>query len=134
MALVVVAGSLLGQAVLSPRHWVAGAGASMSISYGVGAVVALTILRRRLEGFGAGRVLRLHVRVAVAAGVAAGAGWTVVHLVGGLPETGFARAALICAVVGLLMTGVYVGLLKVMRVQELDALLRPLLRRVGRSA
>jgi putative peptidoglycan lipid II flippase len=104
----------------------------MSVSYGVGAVVALWMLRHRLEGFGAGRVLRLHVRVGVAAGVAAGAGWTVVHLVGGLPDTGFARAALICTVVGLLMTGIYVGLLRLMRVRELDALLRPLFRRVGR--
>ncbi|RYV51094.1 murein biosynthesis integral membrane protein MurJ [Pengzhenrongella frigida] len=134
MALVVVAGSLLGQALLSPKYWVAGAGAAMTLSYGVGAVVALWMQRRRLEGFGAGRVLRLYVRVGVAAGVAAGAGWAVVHLIGGLPDTGFGRAALICAVVGLLMTAIYAGLLKVMRVSELDDLLRPLLRRVGRSA
>ena len=134
MAVVVVTGSLLGQALLPPKYWVAGAGASMTLSYGVGAVVALRILRRRLEGFGAGRVVRLYVRIAVAAGITAAAGWTAVHLIGGLPDTRFARAVLICAVVGILMTGVYVGLLKIMRVRELDDLLRPLLRRVGRSA
>ncbi|MGV8966243.1 MAG: murein biosynthesis integral membrane protein MurJ [Cellulomonas sp.] len=134
MALTVAAGSLLGQAVLSPKYWVAGAGASMTLSYGVGAIVALWILRRRLEGFGAGRVVRLYVRVGLAAGIAAAAGWAAVHLIGGLPDTRFARAALICAGVGLLMTGVYAGLLKIMRVRELDDLLRPLLRRVGRSA
>lgn len=106
----------------------------MTLSYGVGAVVALWILRRRLEGFGAGRVVRLYVRIAVAAGITAGIGWTAVHLIGGLPDTRFARAVLICAVVGILMTGVYVGLLKIMRVREFDDLLRPLLRRVGRSA
>lgn len=134
MALVVVAGSLLGQALLSPRYWVAGAGAAMTISYFVGAAVALWMLRSRLEGFGAGRVLRLYVRVGLAAGIAGGAGWAAVHLIGGLPETGFGRAALICAGVGLLMTGIYVGILKLTRVRELDDLLAPLLRRVGRSA
>ncbi len=134
MTLVVVTGSLLGQALLSPKYWVAGAGASMTVSYGVGAIVALWILRRRLESFGAARVMRLYVRVVVAAGITAAAGWAAVHVIGGLPDTGFARAALICAGVGLLMTGVYVGLLKIMRVRELDDLLRPLLRRVGRSA
>lgn len=134
MAVVVVAGSLLGQALLPPRLWVAGTGAAMTISYAVGAGVALWMLRRRLEGFGAGPVLRLHVRVGVAALVAAGAGGVAVHLIGGLADTRFLRAALICAGVGLLMTGVYVGLLRIMRVRELDDLLRPRLRRVGRSA
>lgn len=134
MAAVVVLGSLLAQAAVAPRYWVAGAGLAMTVSYGVGAVVALGMLRRRLGGFGAGRVLRLHIRVSLAAAAAAGAGWGVVHQVGGLADAGPGRNAVVCVGVGLLMVGVYGGLLKLMRVRELDDLLRPLLRRVGRSA
>ena len=134
MALVVVAGSLLAQAVAAPRFWVAGATAATTISYGGGAVVALWMLRRRLKGFEGRRVLQLYIRVSLAAGIAAGLGWAAVHVIGGLTDTGFVRAALICGAAGLLMTGVYVGLLRFMRVGELDAVLRPLLRRPGRSA
>ena len=40
----------------------------------------------------------------------------------------------ICVGTGLLMSAIYVGFLKLLRVGELDDLLRPLLRRVRRSA
>lgn len=134
MAFVVVAGTLLAQAVAPPRYWVAGAALAMSVSYLVGAVVALRTLRRRLEGIGAGRILRLYVRAGLAAALAAAAGWAAVNRIGGLADGGVGRSALVCVGVGLLMTGSYVGLLKLMRVGELDDLLRPLLRRVGRAA
>ena len=134
MALVVVAGSLLAQAVAPPQYWVAGAGLAMSVSYVVGAVVALMTLRRRLDGIGAGRILRLYVRAGLAAAIAAAAGWVAVNRIGDLAGGGVGRSALVCVGVGLLMTGIYVGLLKLMRVGELDDLLRPLLRRVGRAA
>lgn len=134
MALMVAGGSLLTQALAAPRYWVAGAGLAMSVSYGVGAVVTLLMLRRRLGGIDGGRVLRLHIRVVLAAGVAAAAGWATVHRLGGLADAGLGRSALVCVGVGLLMAGIYVGLLKLMHVRELDDLVRPLLRRVGRSA
>jgi len=134
MASVVAGGSLLAQAIAAPRYWVAGAGLAMSVSYAIGAVVALTMLRRRLDGIDGGRVLRLHIRVVLAAAVAGAAGWFVVHQIGGLADAGLGRSALVCVGVGLLMTGIYVGLLRIMRVSELDDLVRPLLRRVSRSA
>ncbi|NMR20418.1 murein biosynthesis integral membrane protein MurJ [Cellulomonas fimi] len=134
MALVVVAGALLSQAVLAPRYWVAGAGLSMSVSYLLGAVVALALLRRRIGGVDGARVLRLHARAVVAAGVAAAAGWAVVHAIGGLHDAGPARSLVVAAVVGVLMTGLYVGLLRLMRVSELTDLARPLLRRIRRAA
>ncbi|HEY8721566.1 murein biosynthesis integral membrane protein MurJ [Pengzhenrongella sp.] len=134
MAAVVAGGSLLTQALTEPRYWVVGAGLSMTISYGLGAVVALVLLRRKLGTLGAGPILRLHVRAVLAALVAAGAGWTSVHLIGHLAASGAPRAVLVCVGVGLLMTAIYAGLLKLMHVRELDDLVRPLLRRVGRSA
>jgi len=133
MAGIVALGAVGAQTFAPPRYWVAGAGLAMSVSYAVGAVIALLVLGRRLHGIGAGRVVRLYVRAGLAAAVAAGLGWLGVQAVGGL-DTGRVRALVICVVVGLVMSGVYVGLLKLMRVRELDDLLRPLLRRVGRSA
>ena len=69
-----------------------------------------------------------------AAAIAGGAGWAAVHRIGGLVNTGWERNALICVGAGLLMSAIYIGFLKLMRVGELDDLLRPLLRRVRRSA
>ena len=133
MAVIVAIGALVAQAVTERQTWVAGAGLAMSVSYLLGAVVALALLRRRLHGVDARRVLRLYVRAGVAASVAAAVGWLSAHAIGGLDENRV-RAALVCLVVGLLMTAIYVALLRLMRVRELDDLLRPLLRRMGRAA
>ncbi|HEY0215116.1 MAG TPA: murein biosynthesis integral membrane protein MurJ [Cellulomonas sp.] len=131
MAVVVVAGTLLGRAVLDPAYWVAAGCASMALSYWVGAVVALVGVDRRLHGLEGGRVLRLHVR-AVVAGLVAGAAGVGVRLLLGAPQ-GWASAVLLCVVGGVAMTLVYVGGLALLRVRELDALTRPLLRRVRRG-
>jgi putative peptidoglycan lipid II flippase len=140
MAAVVAGGSLAARGLLEPRWWVTGIAASMSLSHVVGTVLAVAGLRRRLDHLGTSRVLRLYVRAGLAAAVAGGAGWAVVHAVGALPPdgtplgTGMLRAAALCAVTGLLMTAVYVGLLRLMRVRELTDLAAPLLRRVRRGA
>ena len=134
MAAIVVAGAVATQLLTAPRYWVAGASLAMTVSYGVGAVVSLWMLRRRIGGFGARHVVWMHVRASLAAGIAGGAGWAAVHRIGGLVNTGWERNALICVGVGLLMSAVYVGVLKLMRVGELDDLLRPVLGRVRRSA
>jgi putative peptidoglycan lipid II flippase len=136
MATIVAAGALLAQAWAPPRYWVAGAGLATSVSYTVGAVIALAILRRRLGGIDARALLRLHLRATLAAAAAAGAGWATLHAAGAL-DAGRGRATLIGIGVGLLMTGIYLAGLKALRVTELDDLLRPLLRplrrRLGRS-
>lgn len=128
MMLVVVGGTLLGQAVLERELWVAAAGASMTVSYVLGAVVALVALRRRLGGLDGRRVLGVHLKAVAAALVAAGAGALVVQLLG--PVGSFLDAVVLCVVGGAAVAGVYVGLLLVLRVQELDRLTGPLLRRV----
>jgi putative peptidoglycan lipid II flippase len=95
MSVIVAVGSLLAQEFAPARYWVAGAGLSTSVSYVVGALMALLLLRRRLAGI-----------------------------------DGRGRAILVSVAVGLLMTAIYVGLLKAMRVPELDDLLRRM-RRFG---
>ena len=131
MAAVVVAGTLLGQAVLPNSAWVAGAGLSMSVSYVVGTLLAMFALRRRLSGAVDGaRVLRTHARAGLAALVSGAVGYGVLVAVGGTGPDGFLGAVVQCAAVGTVMTLVYLGLLRLLRVRELDQLLGPVLRRV----
>lgn len=136
MAAVVVAGTLLGRAVLPNSAWVAGAGVSMSVSYLVGTVLALRALRRRLGGDVDGpRVLRTHARAGLATLVAAGAGYGLLLVLRTVGPDGTPGAVVQCAVVGAVMVSTYVGLLLLLRVRELGDLVGPLLRRVrGRRA
>jgi putative peptidoglycan lipid II flippase len=130
MAAVVVGGTLLGQALLDQRYWVAGAAASMTVSYVVGVVAALVAIRGRLGGLDGAPIVQVHVRATVAALVSAGLGWLVLRALG--PVDGQLDAVVACAVVGLTMAVVYAAALVAMRVRELDSLVRPLLRRVRR--
>jgi len=61
MAAVVVAGTMLSRAVLPASRWVVGIGVAMSVSYVVGAVVAMRSLGRRLDGADGPRIVALHV-------------------------------------------------------------------------
>lgn len=128
MVLVVIAGTLLGRALLGRELWVAAAGLSMTVSYVLGSVAALVALRRRLGGLDGRRVLAVHLKAVVAAVVAAGAGALVVRLLGPVGST--VDAIVMCAVGGAAIAGVYVALLLVLRVRELESLARPVLRRV----
>lgn len=130
MAAVVVAGAVLSQMLLPPWLWVAGAGAAMSVSYVVGALIAQWRLRRRLGGIDGTRVVQVIARASLAALVSAGIGYGVLRLLDVFLSTGFVASAIQCAVVGTVMGLVYVGGLRLLRVKELDSLLLPLLRRL----
>jgi murein biosynthesis integral membrane protein MurJ len=130
MAAVTIAGTLLGQVLLAPRYWAVGAGAAMSVSYGVGAVAALVAVGRRLHGIDGSRVATLHVKAMIAAGLSAAVAMGVLRLLG--PVDGWTDAVVTCAVVGTVVTAAYVGLLAVMRVPELTVLVQTTLGRFGR--
>lgn len=131
MAVVVVAGTLLGQAVLPHSAWVAGAGLSMSASYLLGTLMAMRALRRRLGGDVDGaHVLRTHARAGLAALAAAAVGVGALVVVQVVGPAGLVGAVLQCGVVGTLMVLVYVGGLRLLRVRELDQLVGPLVRRL----
>ncbi|WP_315093033.1 murein biosynthesis integral membrane protein MurJ [uncultured Cellulomonas sp.] len=130
MAAVVVAGAMLSQMFLRPSLWVAGAGAAMSVSYVVGALVAQWRLRRRLGGIDGARVLRVLVRATLAALVSAAVGYGVLRLLGLGLSTDFVASVLQCAVVGTVMGLVYLGCLRALRVRELDELVAPVVRRL----
>jgi len=130
MAVVVVGGTLLGQALLPPSAWVACAGASMSASYALGALVSQWHLRRRLGTVDGPRVVRTHARALVAAVVAVGVGLLTLRVLQSALSGGLMAAVVECLVVGGLMSAVYVGGLKVLRVAELDGLLGPVIGRL----
>ncbi|WP_225752583.1 lipid II flippase MurJ [Actinotalea sp. Marseille-Q4924] len=134
MAVVVVVVTLVGRLVLEPGWWTATAGAAIAASYWLGAVRGGVAVRHRLGGIGGG-VARTYLRCAAAAVAAAAVGWPLSLLFGDLSRAGLLRALLACVVVGSVMLAVYVVLLRVLGVRDLEDLLVPLLRRarVGRT-
>lgn len=130
MAGVVVVVTLLSRLTLDARWWVPAAGAGIAASYWLGAVRGGIAVRRRLGGIGGG-VGRTYLRASLAALVAAAVGWPVSRLFGDLSRAGLLRTVVVCGVVGLLMLAVYVVLLRVLGVRDLEDLVLPLLRRAG---
>ncbi|RMI09092.1 murein biosynthesis integral membrane protein MurJ [Cellulomonas triticagri] len=130
MAVVVVGGTELGRITLDQQYWVAAACASMALSYLVGAVIALVAVRRRLDGVDGGRVLRLHLKAGLGAVLAAGAGLGLLAVLG--PVQDFRDGLVACVLGAVVMSGVYVGVLALLRTPELHGLVDPVLRRVRR--
>jgi len=131
MAGVVATGSLLGAVLLPVGWWTATAAGSIAASYLVGAAWGGVQVRRRLGGSGA-RTIQTHVRAGVAALGAVVVGWPLSRLFGDPSRLGWTDAVLTCALVGLVMIGVYVALLRLLRVEELTTLVEPLTRRLRR--
>ncbi|MCR6649133.1 MAG: hypothetical protein NVV70_13725 [Cellulomonas sp.] len=132
MAVVVVAGALLARVVLPATSWVVGVGVAMSVSYLVGAIVALRQLHQRLRGVDGGRVLRMHLRATLAAVAAVVVGLVLMLGAEAVLPRGLVASLLECVLVGTVMSLVYVVLLRALRVRELDDLLRPILPRLSR--
>jgi putative peptidoglycan lipid II flippase len=106
----------------------------MSLANLVGAAVALFPLHLRLSGVDGARVVGTHLRLLLAAAVAAGGGWvggSVGHAVAGEGRTGSAVALVLGAAV---LIPLYLGAARALRVRELDALLRPITARLRRPA
>lgn len=115
---------------------------ALALSYTVQNVLAVIIahplLKRRLAGdYDGARVLDAHLKMALAALGAALAGGLVLSVCGGFSLGGFPwhnllTAAITIAVTGLAMAVVYVVLLRLIRVPELDSFLEPFLGRLRR--
>ncbi|MGO2110506.1 MAG: lipid II flippase MurJ, partial [Pseudoclavibacter sp.] len=99
-------------------------------------VVLLVMLRLRVGHLDTRRIVRSYVRFAVGAVIAALIGFGLMWLLGAYVDDGFARsgiaqALLACAIGGLVMGVIYLGIMFVMRSPELRDGLDPVLRRVG---
>ena len=132
MAGVVATGVLVSWMVLPASWWVAGAGGGIALSYLLGAAWGGFAIRRRLGGTGRG-VLTMHAKAALAAGLAAGAGWALVRMFGDPSQLGVGRALVVCVVVGTVMLAVDVAVLRLLRVAELGEVTAPIIGLLHRT-
>ncbi|MHA7209220.1 murein biosynthesis integral membrane protein MurJ [Arthrobacter sp. MDT1-65] len=114
----------------------------LAVAYSVGNIIAVVIshvfLTRTIGPYGAGHVFDVHVRLAVAGIAAAIAGTALCWVFGGYDAEGFVwqsklDAVVVLAIGGLVMSAVYLGMLKLLRVTELDDFVGPLLARFRRG-
>ena len=129
-----VAALAVAVALLPEEWWAVAGGGAFALSTWISLLLRLRGMNRKLHGMDGGRVLRLYVRAALAATVAGVLGWGVVHLMEGGAAASWPHAVLVTAVGGLVMVAAYLGMLKLLRVRELDDALAPILRRLRRSA
>jgi putative peptidoglycan lipid II flippase len=118
---------------LNVERWAVAAGGAYAVSAWVSVLLRIRGMSHKLHGIDGANVSRLYVRAAIGAVVAGAAGWGVAHVMGADGRLTWGHAVLVTAVAGLVMTGLYVGILKLLRVRELDDALRPILRRLGRA-
>ncbi|MHA7285736.1 murein biosynthesis integral membrane protein MurJ [Arthrobacter sp. MDT3-44] len=114
----------------------------LAVSYSLGNVIAVVVshivLTRKIGPYGAGHVFDVHVRLTIAGIVAAIAGTALCWAFGGYDADGFLwqskfDAVLVLAIGGITMSAVYLGMLKLLRITELDEFVKPLLARFRRS-
>jgi putative peptidoglycan lipid II flippase len=129
MSLLFAGFSLVSFWLLPPAWWVTGIGLGQTLSFLAGAILRLTALRDRLDGIGGRELGWMHLRAGLAACLSAEAGWLVLRLFPGSGAAGVPTALSALVVVGLLMTLVYVGLLKLLGVTQLADFVRPFLNR-----
>ncbi|MDH6235427.1 lipid II flippase MurJ [Cryobacterium sp. CG_9.6] len=128
---------VLGCALL-PAEWIAvGIALVITISGALQAALAALLLSRRLGGIDGRRVTRSLVKYLVAAVLPLILGLTLLVLLGGLAEDGFAVLNRMTAIVSMLIIGTvmatsYFGVLLVMRSAELSAFLTPVAARLRR--
>ena len=91
---------------------------SFALAYFVGAIVTLGVLRVRLDGIDGAQIMSSLTRIVAAGVVVGGVGWAVGEFVG---WSSFGHAV-VAVVAGTAIGGVvYVGLLMLLRVEELSA-------------
>ncbi|MCL1871496.1 MAG: murein biosynthesis protein MurJ [Promicromonosporaceae bacterium] len=118
-------------ATLDARYWTIAAAGAYSLSTWVSVLLRIRGMTEKLQGIDGPRVLRVYVRCAMAAVVAAAAGLGVARLLRASEELTWVHALLVTAVGATVMLGVYFVLLRALRVREVDDALRPVLRRLG---
>lgn len=125
---------LIGQRFLSPVHWVDLLGASISIGYLLAFPVLVRMLRRRFDGHMDGRRIAMSYGKAGIASAAALVGglWMkrpAYALVGNMPDSGglgtrWLEAVTVCVILAITIAVLYVGVLWLLRSEELISLVR----------
>jgi putative peptidoglycan lipid II flippase len=114
---------------LAPTYWALAAAAAQAISLWVSVLLRVKGMRRRLGGIDGHRVLRLHVRAGVAMLFASAGGFVALWAMPFDPESAaWLPAALATSVAGLAMIVIYLGGLKLLRVDAVNEALASVLR------
>ena len=101
-------------------------------------MVSHVFLTRAIGPYGAGHVFDVHVRLVIAGIAAALAGTAVSWAFGGYDAGGFVwqsklNAVVVLAMGGIVLSVVYLAMLRLLRITELSQILGPLLARFRRS-
>jgi putative peptidoglycan lipid II flippase len=131
-ALIQIAVILIAFSTLSPQYWGAGICLSGAISCTVAALINFAVLKRHLPFRDGRRILRLLARALVAALLAALAGKLVFNLLNISEYITWLHALLSCILIGTAMSILYYILMKIMRVREIDEMLRPAFLKVAK--
>ncbi|GGL34020.1 murein biosynthesis integral membrane protein MurJ [Phycicoccus endophyticus] len=123
--------ALVAMYLTPPRYVVAVVALGMTLSSLVNAVVFVALARRQLHGLGFRPVLRLWVRLTVAAGLAGVAGWAVASLVAHR-DGPWREQALGLAAGGAVLVLVFYVLARLLRIRQVDDMVGAVTSRAGR--
>jgi putative peptidoglycan lipid II flippase len=103
----------------------------------VQAVLAFFLFKRKFGSLGHGHLTIATAKFAIAAVIAGLIGFSILQGMGGanpgaFPVLSIAAAATTCAIIGGVMAVVYLGVLRILKVKEIDVLVKPLMRLLGR--
>lgn len=136
MAIAWLAVAFTVRAVAEPHWWVPGTAAGFAATNVVAAVLRLWGLRKRLGGADGRRIVTMHARAGVAALAAAAVGGALVWVLPATWEDAGIRAtvgsASIAVGVACVMAIVYLGLARVLKIEEVTGVVRTVTRRLGR--
>jgi putative peptidoglycan lipid II flippase len=126
-----VAGALTIAATVPAAQIVVALSALTSVTILVQAVIAYTLLSRRIGSLAEHRITQATTQFLISGFLAATVGWFVLQLFGGLTENAFAvdtviSSVLTIGIVGFVMLAVYIVALRLLRVQEVDTVLAAL--------
>ena len=127
----------LGAAALPANRIVFGLAVAYSLGNVAGVIVSHIFLTRKLGHYGAAEIFDVHVRMTLAALGCGAVGSAALGMLGGYSPDGFAWSSLTGSLVALLVCGSlmavsYFFMLRVLRVKELDAFLKPVLAKIRR--
>ncbi|WP_418275437.1 murein biosynthesis integral membrane protein MurJ [Isoptericola jiangsuensis] len=120
--------------VLPAQSWAIAAGGAFALSTWISLLLRVRGMSRKLQGMDGPRILGMYGRAAASALLAAGVGWLLVHLLDASASSSWPWAVLVTATAGIAMGLTYLGMLKLLRVREVDDALAPIVRRVRRRS
>ncbi|BBE24473.1 membrane protein [Arthrobacter sp. MN05-02] len=128
----------LAAGMFDPRLIVPMLAVAYSLGNAIAVVVSHVFLVRAIGPYGAGHVFDMHVRLVIAGMVAALAGTAVSWAFGGYDAGGFVwqsklNAVVVLALGGIVLSVVYLAMLRLLRITELSQVLGPLLGRFRRG-